>query len=137
MSEGGWFLEPITDFVFLLAREGEAKNILQRRFKKDRLALVGLFDIIEKVDGFGYEDGIRFAFDCKYMESISARNGLGLIEIRVKRTLWRVVTYHDRKRKKLVILDAFEAHRHKTMEHVVEQVEPRRVMAIRLLEEAG
>lgn len=137
MSEGAWFLEPIADFVFLLAREAEAKSILQRRFKKDRTALAELFDIIEKVDGFGYEDGIRFAFDCRYMEPVSARGGLGLVEIRVKRTLWRVVAYHDRRRKKLVILDAFEAHRHKTMGQLVEQVEPRRATAIRLLEEAG
>lgn len=137
MSEGDWCLEPIADFVFLLAREGDTRNVLQRRFKKDLTALAELFDIIEKVDGFGYEDGMRFAFDCRYIEPIRAYGDLGLVEIRVKRTLWRVVTYHDRERRKLVILDAFEAHKHKAMGEMVEQVEARRAMAIRLLEEVS
>ena len=136
MSEGSWFLEPIADFVFLLAREGEARNILQKRFKKDWPALAELYRIIEKIDGFGYEEGMKFAFGCSYIEPVSTSDNLCLVEIRVKRTLWRVVTYHERRRKKLAMLDAFEAHKHKTMVEMIRQVETRRTIAIRLLEEA-
>lgn len=135
MDEDDWSLLPIADFVFLLVRKGDDRNVLRKRFKKDQPALVELHSIIGKIDELGYEDGMEFAFSAEYIKSITTDGDMGLVEIRVKRTLWRVVTYHARDQKKLVMLDAFKAHEHKTMENMVKQVKAKRDIADRLIKE--
>ena len=60
-----------------------------------------------------------------------------MIEIRVKSTLWRVVTYVDRGRKVLVMLDVFEHHKSKTMNTIVNENEKNVKRAMELLERGG
>lgn len=135
MGGGDWWLEPIADFFYLLRERGELKSALQKRFKKDPNALQELFAIIERIDEMGYDDGVEFAFDCKYMDTVRNDEALKLIEIRVKKRLWRVITYWDRGGKRFVMIDAFEAHKHKSMGDMVKQVKPKVAIAKRLLGE--
>ena len=135
MEEEDWSLQPIADFVFLLVRKNDTRNILHKRFKKDQPALAELYNVIARIDEFGYEEGLEFAFAHDYMDTVRASGNMCLVEIRVKRTLWRVITYHAEDRKKLVMLDAFKAHEHKTMEDMVKQVKAKRDIAIRLIKE--
>ena len=83
MGEGGWRLKQIADFFYLLVNEGDVseKNILQKRFKKDLNALSALYDLIERVDGLGYELGVDFAFSTNRFDTIK-NTKLSLIEIR-------------------------------------------------------
>lgn len=135
MGGGDWWLEPIADFFYLLREHGESKSVLQRRFKKDSDAYRELFAIIAKIDGMGYDDGVEFAFDCRYMDTVRNDEALKLIEIRVKKRLWRIITYWDRSRKRFVMIDAFEAHKHKGMSDMVKRVKQKAMIAKKLLGE--
>ena len=137
MLGGDWRLEPVADFIFLLSEKDESKNILRKRFKKDANALTELFQIIEKIDELGYDNGTEFAFSHQYMDTVKGNGALGLIEIRVKKKLWRVITYWDQDKKLFVMLDAFEAHKHKTMTNIVKLVKPRLEIVKELLKEVG
>lgn len=133
MSGGDWWLEPIADFIYLLHECNGEKTILQKRFKKDPNALIELFQIIEKIDELGYEDGVDFAFTAGYMDTVKSGDALSLIEIRVKKQLWRVISYWDREKKLFVMLDAFEHHKHKRMTDFVRKIKPELEAAKELL----
>lgn len=135
MENDSWELQQISDFVYLLRKAGESKTILQHRFKKDQAALRILYELIEKLDELGYEDGISFGFGSHRLDTIRNHGDLGLIEIRVKDTLWRVFTHWSRRKKVLVILDAYKAHRHTTTEKEAKLVLPRARQAKKLVEE--
>lgn len=121
MGQDRYYLEPYSDFIFLLRRTGESKSILQKRFKRHHNELRTLFDILGKIDELGYADGMEMAFDFRYTTPIRGYRNLNLIEIRVRDGLWRVITYDSKKLEKLVMLDAFENHRSTTMEDMVER----------------
>lgn len=134
MGEGNWQLKQIADFFYLLVNEGDTseKNILQKRFKKDSNALSTLYDLIEKIDGLGYELGVDFAFSTNRFDTVK-NTKLSLIEIRRLGKTWRVITYWSKKQRAFVMLDAFESHKHKTMNEMQKQVEPLVQEAIRLI----
>ena len=91
MEDGVWRLDEIGDFIFLLNCYGpNEKNVLQRRFKKDRKALNKLYDLLEKLDELGFDDAMSFGQSAHYIGTIANNKHLTLIEIRVKSTLWRV-----------------------------------------------
>ena len=46
-----------------------------------------------------------------------------------------MVTYWSKKQRAFVMLDAFESHKHKTMNEMLKQVEPLVQEAIRLIED--
>ena len=128
-------MQQIADFIYLLREDGESKDILQRRFKKDTDALKILLLLIGKLDEMGYHAGIDFAFSTHRMDYVKADGDLSLIEIRVDKTLWRVITYWNRNKEKLVMLDAFEHHKHRSMSEMVNMVKERLEAARELLEE--
>ena len=136
MGEGNWRLEQIADFFYLLVNEGDAseKNILQKRFKKNLNALSALYDLIERIDGLGYELGVDFAFGTNRFAMVR-NTKLSLIEIRRFGKTWRVITYWSKKQRAFVMLDDFESHKHKTMNEMLKQVEPLAQEAIRLIED--
>lgn len=123
MAHAGWRLKQISDFFYLLvnAADESGKNVLQRRFKKDLGALNSLYDLIEKIDELGYEAGVEFAFGSKRFDTIKGTR-FCLIEIRRIKKTWRVITYWNKKQEAFVMLDAFEAHKHKSMQAMLEQV---------------
>lgn len=135
MNNRKWYLQPIGDFISLLCDADEMKTILQKRFKKDPDALSTLFEIIEKIDEMGYQDGMNFARSACYIASIQTHGNLSLIEIRIRDCLWRVVTYHSIQKKHLVMLDAFENHRGITMNEMIKRIEAKVPVVRRLLEE--
>ena len=135
MENDSWKLQQISDFVYLLRETGESRTILQQRFKKDQPALRMLYKFIEKMDELGYEDGIEFAFSSHRLDTIRNHGGLGLIEIRIKDTLWRVFTHWSKSKKVLVMLDAYKAHQHTTVEEEAKLVLPRARQAKKLVEE--
>lgn len=97
-------------------------------------ALDALYDLIEKIDELGYDGGIDFAFSTNLFDTIKGTK-LSLIEIRRFGKTWRVITYWSKKEKALVMLDAFEAHRHKSMNEMLKQIEPLAQQAIRLMKD--
>ena len=136
MEDAVWRLDEIGDFIYLLnCYSPDEKNVLQRRFKKDRKALSKLYDILDKLDEFGFDEAMSFGQSAHFIGPIANNKHLTLIEIRVKSTLWRVVTYVDYARKVLVMLDAFEHHKSKTMNAVVEENEKNVKRAKQLLGE--
>ena len=138
MGDVVWRLEEIGDYIFLLNCYGPGeKNILQRRFKKDQKAFNKLYDLLGKFDELGFDDAMSFGLSNHYIGSIANNRHLSLIEIRVKSTLWRVVTYVDRGRKVLVMLDAFEHHKSKTMSTIANENEKNVKRAMELLERGG
>ena len=48
-----------------------------------------------------------------------------LIEIRKIRSTWRVLTYNAKAQKKLVMLDAFESHKHTSTLKAAQRVKPK------------
>lgn len=136
MEEGNWQLKQIADFFYLLVdgSESSGKDVLQKRFKKDLASLSALYDLIERVDKLGYELGTKFAFNTNRFDTIK-NTKLSLIEIRRFGKRWRVLTYWSKKRRAFVMLDAFEAHRHKSMNDMLKQVEPLVTHAVRLVED--
>ena len=136
MEEDGWQLKQIADFFYLLVNRNEAsgKDALQKRFKKDMGALSALYDLIERIDELGYELGTEFAFNTNRFDTVK-RTKLSLIEIRRFGKTWRVLTYWSKKRRAFVMLDAFEAHKHKSMNDMLKQVEPLVTLAARLVED--
>ena len=136
MTKEDWQLKQISDFFYLLVDENGAtgKDILQKRFKKETNALSALYDLIEKIDELGYDDGINFAFNTNRFNTIKGTK-LSLIEIRRFGKTWRVITYWSKKKKALVMLDAFEAHKRKRMDEMLKQVDSLVRQAIRLMED--
>mgnify|MGYP004550418481 FL=1 len=136
MTKEDWQLKQISDFFYLLVDGNGAtgKDILQKRFKKETNALSALYDLIEKIDELGYDDGINFAFNTNRFNTIKGTK-LSLIEIRRFGKTWRVITYWSKKKKALVMLDAFEAHKRKRMDEMLKQVDPLVRQAIRLMED--
>lgn len=136
MTSDRWQLKQIADFFYLLVDNDDesGKDILQKRFKKDKAAHESLLNLIEKIDEMGYTNGVEFAFASKRFDTIKGTS-LSLIEIRRFDKTWRVITYLSKKRQKLVMLDAFEAHKHISMEKKIEQIKPLAEHAMRLLEE--
>ena len=136
MTKEDWQLKQISDFFYLLVDGNGAtgKDILQKRFKKETNALSALYDLIEKIDELGYDDGINFAFNTNRFDTIKGTK-LSLIEIRRFGKTWRVITYWSKKKKALVMLDAFEAHKGKRMDEMLKQVDPLVRQAIRLMED--
>ena len=136
MEEGNWQLKQIADFFYLLVdgSESSGKDVLQKRFKKDLASLSALYDLIERVDKLGYELGTEFAFNTNRFDTIK-NTKLSLIEIRRFGKTWRVLTYWSKKRRAFVMLDAFEAHKHKSMNDKLKQVEPLVTHAARLVED--
>lgn len=136
MTKEDWQLKQIADFFYLLVDGSDVagKDILQKRFKKETNTLSALYDLIEKIDELGYDDGIDFAFNTNRFDTIKGTK-LSLIEIRRFGKTWRVITYWDKKKKMLVMLDAFEAHKHKDMNEMLKQVGPLAQHAIRLIED--
>ena len=136
MTKEDWQLKQISDFFYLLVDGNGAtgKDILQKRFKKETNALSALYDLIEKIDELGYDDGINFAFNTNRFDTIKGTK-LSLIEIRRFGKTWRVITYWSKKKKALVMLDAFEAHKRKRMDEMLKQVDPLVRQAIRLIED--
>lgn len=134
MTKEDWQLKQIADFFYLLVNESDAtgKDILQRRFKKEINTLNALYDLIEKIDELGYDNGIDFAFNTNRFDTIKGTK-LSLIEIRRFGKTWRVITYWSKKKKMLVMLDAFESHKHKDMNEMLKQVGPLAQHAIRLI----
>lgn len=138
MEESVWRLDEIGDFIYLLnCYAPNEKNVLQRRFKKDMKALNKLYDLLEKLDELGFDDAMSFGQSTHYIGPIANNKHLTLIEIRVKSTLWRVVTYVDFGKKVLVMLDAFEHHKSKTMNSIVNENEKNVKRAMELLGEDG
>lgn len=136
MTKEDWQLKQIADFFYLLVDGSDVagKDILQKRFKKETNTLSALYDLIEKIDELGYGDGIDFAFNTNRFDTIKGTK-LSLIEIRRFGKTWRVITYWSKKKKMLVMLDAFEAHKHKDMNEMLKQVGPLAKHAIRLIED--
>ncbi|WP_169815802.1 hypothetical protein [Denitrobacterium detoxificans] len=118
----------------LLVRNGERENILQKRFKKHAQAYGELFRIVQYLSSLDYESCIAVGFDGRYFDTIRADGDLSLIEIRVRNTLWRVIAYWVRDRRMIVVLDAFEAHKHKSMFEMVKVVTPKLLIVDELLE---
>lgn len=134
MTKEDWQLKQIADFFYLLVNGSDAtrKDILQKRFKKEINTLNALYDLIEKIDELGYDNGIDFAFNTNRFDTIKGTK-LSLIEIRRFGKTWRVITYWSKKKKMLVMLDAFESHKHKDMNEMLKQVGPLAQHAIRLI----
>ena len=55
MTSDRWQLKQIADFFYLLVDNDDesGKDILQKRFKKDKAAHESLFNLIEKIDEMG------------------------------------------------------------------------------------
>ena len=136
MEEDSWQLKQIADFFYLLVDGDEVsgKDVLPKRFKKDMGALSALYDLIERIDELGYELGTEFAFNTNRFDTVKGTK-LSLIEIRRFGKTWRVLTYWSKKRRAFVMLDAFEAHKHKSMNDMLKQVEPLVTHAARLVED--
>lgn len=134
MTKEDWQLKQIADFFYLLVNGSDTtgKDILQKRFKKETNTLSALYDLIEKIDELGYDNGIDFAFNTNRFDTIKGTK-LSLIEIRRFGKTWRVITYWSKKKKMLVMLDAFESHKHKDMNEMLKQVGPLAQHAIRLI----
>ena len=127
MTKEDWQLKQIADFFYLLVDGSDATG-------KDINTLSALYDLIEKIDELGYDDGIDFAFNTNRFDTIKGTK-LSLIEIRRFGKTWRVITYWSKKKKMLVMLDVFEAHKHKDMNEMLKQVGPLVQHAIRLIED--
>ncbi|MCR5582450.1 MAG: hypothetical protein K6F70_02405 [Eggerthellaceae bacterium] len=125
MYNDEWMLKQIAGFFYALVRRSESKTILQKRFKKDRPVLTEFYSIIEAIDAQGYQAGVDFAFRQRYFDSVIANGSLSLVELRVRGTLWRVVMYWVREERLFVVLDAFEAHKHKSMFDVIKVIRPK------------
>ena len=103
-------LKRISEFFYLLvdASDPSGKDILQKRFKKEPNALDQLYLLIERIGKLGYMNGVDYAFRTSLFDTIKGPIK-SLIEIRKFSDPWRVLTYNDSKRKKHVMLDAFQA----------------------------
>ena len=131
-NKNDWRLEQLADFFYLLVSKNEKKkDILQKRFKRDISAHALLYDLIEKIDEMGYEEGVEFAFNSKRFKTIK-HTPYNLIEIRRLNKTWRVIAYWNKQKRIFVLLDAFEAHKDKSMNNMLKQIEPRTKQAIAL-----
>lgn len=137
MNNEGWYLKPISSFIYLLDKHSrQNQNILQKRFKKDESGLIDLFLLINQIDSFGYDKGIEFAFATERFKWIKGTK-LHVLEIRKFHKTWRVITYLDKTRKKLIMLDAFEAHKSKPMNKKLDEISPLVDITKKLLKEEG
>lgn len=107
--EEKWELKRISEFFYLLvdASDPSGKDILQKRFEKEPNALDQLYLLIERIGKLGYMNGVDYAFRTSLFDTIKGPIK-SLIEIRKFSDPWRVLTYNDSKKKKLVMLDAFK-----------------------------
>ena len=136
MCDDAWVLKEIGDFIYLLnCHAPDEKDVLQRRFKKDMKSFKVLYELLGQLDGLGFDSAMKFGRDTKRIKTIVNNKHLSLIEIRVGKTLWRVITYVDDGKKVLVMIDAFEHHKAKSMNKAVEEVEGKVRIAMKLLEE--
>ena len=121
-----WDIEKIAHFFFLLvnATDTSGKNILEKRFKKDPDALKKLLFLIDGIGSLGYEQGVKYAFSVSIFDTIKGPIK-DLIEIRKIRSTWRVLTYNAKAQKKLVMLDAFESHKHTSTLKSAQRVKPK------------
>lgn len=130
-----WELKRISEFFYLLVdvSDPSGKDILQKRFKKDPDVIAELYSLVIEIDDLGYEEGVEFAFSSSRFDTIKG-SSKNLIEIRRFSGVWRVLTYHDKKRKKPVMLDAFKAHKHVSTLKAARRVESKMETAKKLLE---
>lgn len=133
--EEKWELKRISEFFYLLvdASDPSGKDILQKRFKKEPNAQDQLYLLIERIGKLGYMNGVDYAFRTSLFDTIKGPIK-SLIEIRKFSDSWRVLTYNDSKRKKLVMLDAFQAHKHVSTLKAAQRVESKMETAKKLLE---
>jgi hypothetical protein len=94
-----------------------------------------LYDLLVQLDTLGFDGAMEFGRDTKRIKTISNNKHLSLIEIRIGKTLWRVIAYVDYGRKVLVMIDAFEHHKSKSMSRAVEECESRIRRTVKLLGE--
>ena len=122
-------LKRISEFFYLLvdASDPSGKDILQKRFKKEPNALDQLYLLIERIGKLGYMNGVDYAFRTSLFDTIK-----GPIKSLIEP--WRVLTYNDSKRKKHVMLDAFQAHKHVSTLKAAQRVESKMETAKKLLE---
>lgn len=108
-----WDIEEIAHFFFLLvnATDTSGKNILEKRFKKDPETYKKLISVLSMIGVLGYKDGLKFGFSAHYFDSIKSSVS-HLIEIRKFSDLWRVLGYNSMQNELVVMLDAFESHKH-------------------------
>ena len=136
MCDDAWTLKEIGDFIYLLDCHAPDKNdVLQRRFKKDQDSFKILFDMLSQFDSLGFDGAMKFGQQTGRIRGIRNNKHLTLIEIRVGKTLWRVITYVSYEKKALVMIDAFEHHKKKTMNKVVEECTDRIRRASKLIRE--
>lgn len=132
MEQEGWYLKPYASFIFLLDRYvGQGKDTLQKRFKKDKEGLINLYILLQLIDSFGYDEGVAFGFSTERLKPIK-NTWLHLIEMRRFHKTWRIITYLDTERKRLIMIDAFEAHKSKSLDKKVREIEPLIKIAVEL-----
>lgn len=119
MSEPKYTIQWVSDMFGMLV-DNCGRSPLEKAFKKDSGVKAALFETVKAIESFNYEEGVKFAFDTKRFKTVK-RPHLSLIEIRKLKNTWRVLTYWDRGRKKFVMLNAFEAHKNKTLNKFVNE----------------
>lgn len=136
MEDAAWRLKEIGDFIFLLDCYGVGeRDVLQRRFKKDESSLRMLYDQLTDFEKLGFDGAMEFGRLTERIKTISNNKHLALIEIRVGKTLWRVITHVDYEKKVFVMIDAFQHHKKKTMNQAVEENKSKIRKAMELLRE--
>lgn len=136
MEDAAWRLDKINSFIYLLnCYAPDEENVLARRFKKDKSSLDVLYGQLAEFDRLGFDAAMEFGRLTKRIKTISNNKHLALIEIRVGKTLWRVITHVDTKKKVLVMVDAFQNHKKKTMNKAVVENESKIRKAMELLRE--
>ena len=93
-----------------------------------------MYDQLAAFEKLGFDDSMEFGRLTKRIKTISNNKHLALIEIRVGKTLWRVITYVDYETKVFVMIDAFRHHK-TTMNQAVEENESKIRKAMELLRE--
>ena len=136
MEDSAWRLKDIGGFIYLLNCYGpDEQDVLQRRFKKDKSSLHMLYDQLTAFEKLGFDGAMEFGRLTKRIKTISNNKHLALIEIRVGKTLWRVITHVDYEKKVFVMIDAFEHHKKKTMNQEIEENESKIRKAMEMLRE--
>lgn len=121
-------LERVADFTYVFDLP-----FFRKRFKKDSKAMALLFELIEKIDGMGYDVGVSFAFRAHYFDTIK-RTNLSLIEVRRFKGTWRVLSYLNSSAQRIVLIDAFQSHKHKRIFEKLKEDKSRIDQAIFLLD---
>lgn len=136
MADDVWRLDRVGDFIYLLNCYGpDEDDVLKRRFKKDMSSFEILHDHLAAFEELGFEGAMEFGRLTKRIKTISNNKHLALIEIRVGKTLWRVITHVDYEKKVFVMIDAFQHHKKKPMNKAVEENKRKIRKAMELLGE--